>query len=153
MPPTRRKVSAPSAHSQKTLAFSGRSNKVTKPSVAPPSTKSKSLSRASPDQIAKASELNPQTSTPEPTAAHEDFQPGEPEEVEIPAADRGLAFRVQGSKPSLHDEIDKEALKVSDAQVKRYWRAKEEERKAPRGTISLPIGLPTLLMLIIADAR
>lgn len=131
MPPARRKSTAPSARAQQTLAFSGRANKVTKPSIAPPSAKS----------ISKASSPVSRPSTPHP---QEDAQRQEPEEeveeVEIPnapaaaaAEEQGLAFRVQGTKPTLHDEVDEKARKVSDAQVKRYWRAKEEERKAPRG--------------------
>ena len=131
MPPTRRKSTAPSSHAQQTLAFSGRSNKVTKPSVAHPS--AKSLSKASPDQLAKASKAVSEVSSPETTEAHADPQPQEPEEIVIPDADQRLAFRVQGAKPNLHDEVSDKARKVSDAQVKRYWRGKEDERKAPRG--------------------
>ena len=131
MPPTRRKSSAPSSHAQQTLAFSGRSNKVTKPSIAHPSPKS--LSKTSPSQLSKASKAVSEVSSPETVAAHADSQPQEPEEVVIPDAEQGLAFRVQGAKPNLHDEVSEKARKVSDAQVKRYWRGKEEERKAPRG--------------------
>lgn len=32
---------------------------------------------------------------------------------------------------------DKKALKISEAQIKRYWSEEEKSRKAPRG-ISLP---------------
>ena len=130
MPPTRRKSSAPSTQAQQTLAFGSRSNKVTKPSIAPPS--SKSLSKSSTSQTAKAAPPVSEISTPEPTESHEDPQQ-EREAIEIPNADRGLTLRVQGTKPTLHDEVDEKARKISDAQVKRYWRGKEEERKAPRG--------------------
>lgn len=137
MPPTRRKSSAPSSHAQKTLAFSGRSNKVTKPFIAHPS--AKSLSKASPEQLARASKPVSEISSPETTEAHADSQPQEPEEVIIPGAEQGLAFRVQGAAPNLHDEVSEKARKVSDAQVKRYWRGKEEERKAPRGEPSIHV--------------
>lgn len=143
MPPTRRKSSAPTAHAQKTLAFGTHSNKVTKPTTAPPT--SKPLSNSKSSLPAKPSPLISEVSTrEEPVDAPQNPKP-EHEEISIPAADQGLAFRVSGTKPSLHDEFDNQARKVSDAQVKRYWKGKEDERKAPRGMFPLPIPLPVFL--------
>ena len=121
MPPTRRKSANP--HAQQTLTFGPHSNKVTKPSIP---TSSKNL-KASPAQLSKALSTEPEL------PAVEDIKPTETKEevVEIPDADRGLAFRVQG-KPQ-KDEIDEKARKVPTTQVKAYWKAKEDERKAPRG--------------------
>ena len=126
MPPTRRKSLAPNA--QQTLAFGPRSNKVTKPSI-PTSSKNPKPS----SQLSKAVSTE-ELSAPDSSTAPENVNPTKVKEevVEIPDADRGLAFRVQGKQPGA-DEIDEKARKVPDAQIKRYWRAKEEERKAPRG--------------------
>lgn len=124
MPPTRRKSSAP--HAQQTLAFGPRSNKVTKPSL-PPS--SKNLDPPSPPLPTKPLPTD-QTPSPSPTT------PSAPREetTEIPNPDQGLAFRLQGHPQP--DDIDEKARKVSEKQIKTYWHAKEEERKAPRGPFS-----------------
>lgn len=127
MPPTRRKPSAP--HAQQTLAFGPRSNKVTKPSL-PPS--SKTLDKTSPPLPTKPLPTS-QTRSPSPAASTAATALGE-STTEIPNTDRGLAFRLQGQAQP--DDVDERARKVPEKQIKTYWHAQEEERKAPRGSFS-----------------
>jgi len=129
MPPTRRKPSAP--HAQQTLAFGPRSNKVTKPSLP---TSSKNLDKTSSPQPTKPLPTE-QTPSPSPSTISASAAPKE-EITEIPNADQGLAFRLQGH-PQI-DELDEKARKLPEKQIKAYWKAKEDERKAPRGHYPLP---------------
>ena len=41
-------------------------------------------------------------------------------------------------------EAEEKALKITDVQIKRYWKKKEDERKAPRGPYHYGL-LPTSL--------
>jgi len=112
MPPARRKSSGPSVRgAQSTLSFGNRA-KVTKPSIAPTSKKSK------PDP--SLTEIIAQTiDPPEPEA---------PTTAEIAIEEQAKA---EVAKPKT--EAEERAEKVTDAQIKRYWKSKEDERKAPRG--------------------
>ncbi len=118
MPPGRRKSAQPAA-SQRTLAFGPHANKVTKPTHDPPST------------LKKQSSLPPKTRllTPSPP-------PSVPEEIKSPESN--LTIRESKNKPTVkppRSEIEERAAKVGEGDVGRYWRGKEAERKAPRGTI------------------
>lgn len=53
----------------------------------------------------------------------------EPTTAELAIAQQAKK-EVQITKRSAEEE---RAVKVSEAQIKRYWKGKEEERKAPRG--------------------
>jgi DNA polymerase delta subunit 4 len=56
----------------------------------------------------------------------EDAEP-EPEVTKVP-------IRQPAAKPVVvKDEAEEKAEKISDAQLKRYWKAEEDKRKAPRG--------------------
>lgn len=125
MPASKRKVSGgPTAaakaksKAQSTIAFHGRSNKVTKPG-APASNKSKKdpalleLDTKDPETVDLTAEAEPDLK--EPTTA--DLSIIEQAEAEA-------------ETPKTTDET--EAGKVKDAQIKRYWRSKEDARKAPR---------------------
>lgn len=119
MPPARRKSSGPSARgAQSTLSFGNRA-KVTKPSIAPVS----KLSKAEPGVIESVTKA---ISTPEPEA---------PTTADIAIEEQALA---EVAKPKT--EAEERAEKVTDAQIKRYWKIREDERKAPRGdwTLILP---------------
>ncbi len=118
MPSGRRKPAQPAA-SQRTLAFGPHANKVTKPTHGRPST------------LKKESAPPPQTRllTPSPP-------PSVPEEIKSPESN--LAIRESRNKPTVkppRSELEERAAKVGDGDVRRYWRGKEAERKAPRGTI------------------
>ena len=130
MPPTRRKSShTTSTRSQQTLSFSSRSNKVTKPSVPAPS---KSLEKTkNAEKLAKAST----SPSPAPEVVVEVQSDQKPTEAE-------LAIREQAEpqvKKVEKSEVEKKAEKIGNAQLKRYWDAKEKERKAPRGMVALVI--------------
>lgn len=127
MPPTRRKTSGSAARAQQTLAFGPNSNKVTKPSLPAAGKKKTSLPPTDSERLQKAVA---DTSTPSP--APEDEYPSPPEQqLESP---RALAIRGQGAAETkdVKSEAEEKGSKVSDAQVKRYWTSKEDERIAPR---------------------
>ncbi|KAL9075718.1 MAG: hypothetical protein Q9161_001470 [Pseudevernia consocians] len=128
MPPTRRKPSASSARAQQTLAFGPNSNKVTKPSLpAAGKPKSSSLTPTDAERLQKAVA---DISTPSP-GPEDEYPPRPEEQSESP---RALAIRGQGSAKveAVKSEAEEKGAKVSDAQVKRYWKSKEDERIAPR---------------------
>jgi len=117
MPTTRSKAAARAT--QPTLSFSSRSNKVTKPSITQSVKDSKN---------AKAEKL---------PAAVDVLTPSPPEDVSLPIpeppATAELAIREQAqAEKGNRDELEEKATKISDAQLKKYWNAKENERKAPR---------------------
>lgn len=127
MPPTRRKPSGSTARAQQTLAFGPNSNKVTKPSLPAAGKKKSSLT---PTDSARLQKAVADIATPSPDP--EDENPPLPEEqLESP---RALAIRGQGAAKveDVKSEAEEKGSKVSDAQVKRYWKSKEDERTAPR---------------------
>lgn len=127
MPPTRRKASntTSTARAQQTLSFNSRSAKVTKPSI-PAS--SKKLGKPATVQLLKKAE---ETEDAAPALSEEvDAQiEEEPTTAELAIAQQAKK-EAQVIKRSAEEE---RAAKVSEAQIKRYWKGKEEERKAPRG--------------------
>lgn len=108
MPPARRKSAQASGKPQPTLSFNAKTTKVTKPAAADPSIK----------KSTKA-------------------QPGLAEAITEDAPTSEVAIRqqvkVELAKPK--DEATLRAEKVTDAQVKEYWKKEENLRKAPRGTV------------------
>lgn len=130
MPPTRRKPSGSAARAQQTLAFGPSSNKVTKASQ--PAASGKKKASLAPTDSERLQKAVADISTPSPDP--EDEYPPRPEEqLESP---RALAIRGQGAAAAKVEDVRSEAeekgSKVSDAQVKRYWKSKEDERIAPR---------------------
>jgi DNA polymerase delta subunit 4 len=123
MPPTRRKsgntaASTRNAAAQSTLSFNSKSARVTKPSAGDASTE-KAAAKVSEPALAEALEH----------VQSEDAEP-EPEAVEVP-------IRQQAVKPAVvKDEAEEKAEKISDSQLKRYWKVEEDKRKSPRGNCS-----------------
>lgn len=108
---------------QSTLSFGGR-NRVTKNALAP----SKLLKDVT-DNV-KAENIEAENINAEPTKA-------ELGHVTSEAAIEAQA-KIELSKPKTEEEIL--AGKVTDAQIKRYWRAREAERITPRGnSCTLPL--------------
>ena len=106
MPATRksRTSSGPASKaSQKTLTFS---NKVTKPTPA-----------SSKDKTHKTQTLNPKTT---------------PLDLGHVSSEAAVAEQAQVELLKERTEEEAKALKVSDAQIRKYWREREAERKAPR---------------------
>lgn len=127
MPPTRRKPSGSNARAQQTLAFGPHSNKVTKPSVPAAGKKKPSLTPTDSERLQKAVA---DISTPSP-GPEDEYPPRPEEQLESP---RSLAIRGQGAAKTedVKSELEEKGSKVSDAQVKKYWKGKEDERIAPR---------------------
>lgn len=125
MPSGRRKSTQPTTH-QRTLAFGPHPNKVTKPTqVAAPLT-----------SLKKSSQVVLQTTLPSPSPPPPLVSA--PEEVKSAEASI-IAIREPKSKPKpiAKSEAEERAAGLSEGEVRRYWRAKEAERKAPRGRICL----------------
>ena len=123
MPPSRRKSSnrTLTGNSQPTLTFNSRSARVTKPILEPASKLNKKVEKASPVVS------DEQTATPSPAA----------EEVEEPAEEE-VALTVRPTEEITEPaaeatEAEQKARKITEVQIKKYWRAKEDERRAPRG--------------------
>lgn len=128
MPPTRRK-SSQQAQAQQTLSFGARSNKITKPSLPA----SKSLTKPSPLAKAAVDEI----STPSHTTDEEGENTLLHVKEEPPLSPGGkLAIREQKKieKPA-RSEIEVKAEKLSEDELRKYWRAEEQSRKARRGTL------------------
>ncbi|KAI9847091.1 MAG: hypothetical protein M1837_003209 [Sclerophora amabilis] len=123
MPP-RRPTTRPQtrANAQSTLSFK---NKVTKPpSVSTASKKKDGSSRLSKGSTPVTSDLAIREQTKEE---------GEEEEAKEDEEDEDEEEKVEAAEPAIQKtEEEAKAEQMSDAQLKRYWRAKESERKAPR---------------------
>lgn len=122
MPASKRRVSGgptaaakSKAKSQSTLAFHGKSNKVTKPGSSLPSHKTKK-------------EQPVQTDDEPIDLTVEELK----EEEETTTADLSIAEQAQAEAKAPLAPEDEEAGKIKEAQIKKYWREKEASRKAPR---------------------
>ena len=119
---------------QKTLAFGpNSSNKITKPSPLSQS-HTKKLSPIQKSALSTAvSEA--EVSAPESPAAEQQEEEDVGKE-EIDRKQAALPIRHSGQAEAKEaverDQKELEALKVSEAQIKRYWKLKEEIRRAPR---------------------
>jgi DNA polymerase delta subunit 4 len=115
MPPTKRRTSSgPAAKSrsgskQATLAFHGNTNKVTKPSATAPGKNKKELPLL------------------EALSVQSDAEQDAPTTSELAVAEQAVS---QAKAPRTPEE--EEALQVSEARVKKYWREKENIRKVKR---------------------
>jgi DNA polymerase delta subunit 4 len=118
MPTSKRSSSGATSKAKKsqqsTLAFHGSTSKITKPSVnAPPSNKKDLANLKKADAITAA--LSDTESVVPPTTA-----------------DVSIAEQIvtEAKAPVLKE--DEEALRMTDAQIEKYWQAKEAKRKAAR---------------------
>jgi DNA polymerase delta subunit 4 len=134
MPTTRRKAAAtPSTRNQSTLSFNNKSARITKPSQQDTPTTKKAQSKLS-EPIQEI-----EIETPEPETA----------EVEVEAEQDGTGIAIpvspvkkrKISKVAGKSEREVSAEKVTDAQIKKYWKAEEDARLAPRGMFFLRLHL------------
>lgn len=129
---------------QSTLAF-GRNNKITKPSLLQPPNKKASKPSSSDQQVkdvAKVVDEKVVATKQEEDGLKEEESKQEGETAAVKDEDPALAegkaaaaLAVRKKEEKEVREVDKDeerANKVSDAAVKRYWNAKEAERKSPR---------------------
>ena len=135
MPPTRRKSAAPS---QQTLAFGPRS-KVTKPSAPPASTakKASQLSSHAPPVVKAISETSSRASLK--STSEEESEPERPltpinreGATGLPPKSPGGTLAIRQVPPE-RTELEKQALRIGDGELKKYWLRTEDERKAKAG--------------------
>jgi DNA polymerase delta subunit 4 len=123
MPPRRRAV-GPKTSAQPTLSFNNRAGKVTKPA-------STHTSKANENAAAKAEKLLEPVEIDEPTTTSEAI---DAQIEEVPTTSE-LAIRAQTEqqKQEPTSQAEVKAAKITDVQIKTYWKVKEDERRAPRG--------------------
>ncbi|KAF1817532.1 hypothetical protein P152DRAFT_427452 [Eremomyces bilateralis CBS 781.70] len=109
MPPKRRAASGRTASNQSTLTFNGRSSKVSKPGKSVPGK----------DAIVKPKSIE----TPIRI---------EPVNEEPTTRENALIEQVVAEAKKELTPEEEEANKISEAQIKKYWREKEQARKTPR---------------------
>lgn len=139
MPTTRRKQAATaSSRNQSTLSFNSRSARVTKPSIHDTS----SAAKKTQPKLSEPAQVDVEEttiSTPEPETVSQ--QPQDEPEISVPIRSPLPTPRkkkpTKSSSTSVSPREDA-ATKVSDAQLKKYWKAEEDSRLAPRGTLLPP---------------
>lgn len=157
MPPKRKSTgprAVPSRQSsqQATLSFHGKQNKVTKPTVAQHAKSTKKDPALDEDIVRTDIKAEAQPDLDEPTTAEKAIQQQAEEEADALGAhdplsdgDTVKAEDVLGGRAQESDvgaiggkgagwvaDEEAQARKVTDTQIRRYWRAKEQERLAPR---------------------
>jgi DNA polymerase delta subunit 4 len=111
----KRRASGPAAKSQSTLAFHGASNKVTKAGTRVQDVKSSLLADTATKKDIK------------PEIIEIDHEPTNAEAAIVEQTVKEVAAQQVDSSPE-----DDAARRISDAQIKKYWAAKEKSRMAPR---------------------
>ena len=117
--PTKRRSGGPAAKakSQSTLAFHGQTSKITKAHVQPPSTK------AHKEPVVEDLTSDVESKDESKTTLED------PEEEEV------ASVVVDAPEPEAVPQLspeEEEANQITQAQIRKYWSAKEEIRKAPR---------------------
>lgn len=113
------------AAAQSTISF-GSKSRVTKPSAAPTHASAKKIKHDIVEPIVS-------------DVSTEEIQTPEPD-VEKKPTTAEIAIREQTKREfqaPTRDEVEEQALKLSNAQLKKYWKAREDERKVPRGMFLL----------------
>ncbi|EXJ78542.1 hypothetical protein A1O1_08943 [Capronia coronata CBS 617.96] len=144
---TKASTGSSAAQAQSTLSFNSKSARVTKPSARPDEAKknplAKSLSEPAQAQIEEEVTAIETLESGQEEARSVDVEAAkaEPSQIKVNILDspaeeaqtqrlkpRAKRTRVQGGK----DARELEAEKVTDSQIKKYWRAEEDSRLAPR---------------------
>ncbi len=143
MPPkTRRAGTGPTSAGQSTLSFK---NRVSKPTDSVTALKHAKSKLNEPAQVIITEEIAKQ-STPEPEEqVRSSSGKGKVEQAESPVRVLPSPARKRKVRRPINDDdegvsfeaAEKQAHKISDAQVKKYWQAEEDSRIAPRGERSL----------------
>jgi DNA polymerase delta subunit 4 len=148
MPPKRKsggpRTTSASQRQQSTLSFHGKQNKVTKPTSAP----EEKAAKKDPAVIEAEFKAEDESALEEPTTAEAVTQQQAKDEAPDPLQggaggvkiENVLGGRAQESELGavgglgsgwVGDE-EAQAREITDTQIKRYWRQKEQERLAPR---------------------
>ncbi|RVX70725.1 hypothetical protein B0A52_05375 [Exophiala mesophila] len=143
MPPRTRKSkpAGPTSHAQSRLSFNQNSARVTKANRQDDSKSRKASSKLSaPAQAIIDDEVAGEVEIIQPTEHEEEVQETTLVEPEVEQAEgRDVAIRETPRKKTksitkvpVKDEREALAEKVTDAQIKKYWKAEEDGRLAPR---------------------
>ncbi|QIW99716.1 hypothetical protein AMS68_005234 [Peltaster fructicola] len=148
MAPKRRAATRQASAQQATLSFHGRTNKITKQRLSDDAKSSKKNPDALDSAIKDESQVEVKSALKEPTTAQKGIrqqaiEEAAPDPIEQPADDKtsdvlgGRAKSdnqgaVGGTGAGWIADEDKQARKISDTQIKKYWRTKEEQRIVPR---------------------
>jgi DNA polymerase delta subunit 4 len=133
MPATRRKAAAPtsaqSQSSQSTLSFNNKPSRITKANAIDQAKQSKSKF-SEPAEKAITS-----ISIPEPEAAIEiEIESKSTDVIIHPSPSKSTTPKRKSKRKSDGlEDVRAKAAKISDAQIKKYWKAEEDSRLAPRG--------------------
>lgn len=126
---------------QGTLAF-GRNNKITKPSL-PPSSSTKTSKPSSEEQVKDVAQIVDEgfsTEQGKEVEEDDDIKPAETVDEDPTLREgRATAMAIREAQKMETKEMDpmvEKAKKIPEAAVKRYWREREGERKAPRGSLT-----------------
>lgn len=152
MPPRTRKSkpAGPTSHAQSRLSFNQNSARVTKANRQDDSKSRKASSKLSaPAQAIIDDEVAGEVEIIQPTEHEEEVQETTLVEPEVEQAEgRDVAIRETPRKKTksitkvpVKDEREALAEKVTDAQIKKYWKAEEDGRLAPRGMLLLSLGV------------
>lgn len=123
MPPKKRTTSSGPKSHQQTLAFHGPSNKVTKPGLRSQGKNLDSSTIETVTPVPKKTEIKPEAVDDE--TAEEEAPPTTTSEAAIVQQVEKVV-----AQPLTPEEVT--AKRITDAQIKKYWSAKEKERKTPR---------------------
>lgn len=139
---------SPASQAQATLSFNSKSARVTKPTTrqdeGKKKTPTKSLSEPAQAQIEEeVTAIQPPEPEEEVQSVDVDVTPeAESSLINVTNSVTPAEVQTQSPRPKTRraqGQADKDvrelaAEKVTDAQIKRYWRAEEDSRLAPRGT-------------------
>lgn len=161
MPPRGRKAksaTASASNAQSTLSFNNKSARVTKPNRQDDAALRKASSKLSAPVQSQLEEEAVSVVEEEPQAeAHEVEVSPEPEaegtDIAIRESPRKKKIRKGANTSGLtaKDQRELAAKEVTDAQIKKYWKAEEDGRLAPRGMRNLIFAL--VLFLCLSHAK
>jgi len=119
---------------QSTLSFNNKTARVTKPAAQNVhATKKSRLSDQAEAEVVEATSI----ATPEPEAETKpDSKPEQPPqtvEIELQPSPSKSRVKARTKKAPAADGREAAAAKITDAQIKKYWKAEEDSRLAPRG--------------------
>lgn len=128
--PARRSTGRTASSQQSKLSF-GTQSRVTKPAATAPGKQIKDpivSENAKQSSVSASPSPAPDTSIPEQVPVTSSAESSKPHVAEL-----AIREQVKEELSQPQTEEDKKALKVSDAQIRRYWDNEERKRLAPRG--------------------
>ena len=135
----------PASHAQSTLSFNNKSARITKPNTRQDDATKKAAAKLSDPEPARIDDevtTNQTSDSEDETEVAAADVPPEPDTRQVDIAIREspakpLKAKVKTEKriEAAKDERELAAEKVTDAQLKQYWKAEEDSRLAPRGKL------------------